>query len=136
MNNEDQNKQIKDLRIELMFDYFTTAEMKIFHHVIETAREKMQRENKAGESFDAYVRGLEINFDEYLQTWTEVFKEYRGKASIKHVRKRIPNNVWLRLQNEALSESEIEELSDVDREYFRQQLSRDLKKRLKKLDTV
>jgi len=113
MDKVEQNKQIKDLRIELI-----------------------------GESFDTFIKGLEKNFEEYLQTWEDVFKEYRGKASIKHVKERIPGNNWLRLQKEALSDPQVqahydELTSDTkEREIVRQELDRAVDRRMKKLDIV
>jgi len=86
VDKESQNKQVEDLHIELIFDYFITGEMKLFHRFIDITRERMQRQNKADESFDAYTRGLEKDFDEYLQTWTEVFKEYRKKQQSSMLR--------------------------------------------------
>ncbi|OGW61447.1 MAG: hypothetical protein A2Y48_02060 [Nitrospirae bacterium RIFCSPLOW2_12_42_9] len=142
MDKKDQNKQNNELRIELIFECFITGEMKIFHCIIEKTRERVQRENKADELFDAYINGLEKSFEEYLQAWVEVFKEYRGKAKIGHVKERIPENKWLKLQKEVLSDTQVqahtdELLSDTkEREIVRQQLDRSLERRMKKLDIV
>lgn len=142
VDKESQNKQIRNTQLELIFDYFITGEMELFHHFIETTIKRMQRKYKADESFDAYVRGLEEDFDEYLQTWREVFKEYREKATIKHVENRICKNEWIRLKKKALSDPEVQAhtkktLSDRKQlEFVQQQLSKDVKRRQKKLDIV
>lgn len=142
VDKESQNKQIRNIQLELIFDYFITGEMELFHCFIETTIKRMQRKYKADESFDAYIRGLEKDFDEYLQTWTEVFKEYREKATIKHVENRIPKNEWIRLKKQLLSDPEVQahakkSLSDRKQvEFVQQQLSRDVKRRQKKLDIV
>ena len=142
IDKEVQNKRIKYIRIELALDYLLSWEMKTFHRVIEETREKVQRENKAGESFDVFVKKLEKSFEEYLQTWVEVFKEYKGKAKISHVAERIPENKWLKLKKEALSDPQVQShldksLSDSkEREIARREHLKNIVRRIKGLDTI
>ena len=139
---EEQERRIKDIRIELAFEYLLSWEMKTFHCVIEESREKAQREDKAGESFDAFVKELEKSFEEYLQTWVEVFKQYKGKAKMSHVAERIPENKWLRLQKEAINDPQVkfhqnESLSDSkEHEIARREHLKNIVRRIKGLDTI
>ena len=96
----------------------------------------------AGESFDAFVKELEKSFEEYLQTWVEVFKQYKGKAKMSHVAERIPENKWLRLQKEAINDPQVkfhqnESLSDSkEHEIARREHLKNIVRRIKGLDTI
>ncbi len=76
-----------------MFDCMMNGEMKIFHKVVAESRKKGVPEE--------YINGLEKSYEEYVGIATEIFREYGEKFSIKIVRDRIPQNLWVRLQKEA-----------------------------------
>ncbi|TAN58266.1 hypothetical protein EPN15_01490 [Patescibacteria group bacterium] len=78
---------------QVMFDCMINGEMIIFDKVINEARKKGVPEE--------YINGLEKSYEEYVVIATEIFREYGEKFSIKIVRDRIPQNLWVRLQKEA-----------------------------------
>ena len=78
---------------QVMFDCMMNGEMKIFHKVVAESRKKGIPEE--------YINGLEKSYEEYVGIATEIFRECGEKFSIKIVRDRIPQNLWVRLQKEA-----------------------------------
>ena len=78
---------------QVMFDCMINGEMRIFDKVINEARKKGVPEE--------YINGLEKSYEEYVGIATEIFRECGEKFSIKIVRDRIPQNLWVRLQKEA-----------------------------------
>ena len=84
---------------QVMFDCMINGEMKVFDKVIAEARKKGVPKE--------YINGLEKSYEEYVNVATEVFQEFGEKFSIKIVRDRIPQNLWVRLQKEASNDPEI-----------------------------
>lgn len=84
---------------QVIFDCMINGEMKIFDKVINEARENGVPEE--------HINGLEKSYEEYVGVATEVFHEFGEKFSIKIVRERIPQNLWVRLQKEASNDPEI-----------------------------
>ena len=78
---------------QVMFDCMMNGEMKIFHKVAAEARKKGVPKE--------YINGLEKSYEEYVGIATEMFQEFGEEFSIKIVRDRIPQNLWVRLQKEA-----------------------------------
>ena len=78
---------------QVMFDCMINGEMRIFDKVINEARKKGVPEE--------YINGLEKSYEEYVGIATEIFRKCGEKFSIKIVRDRIPQNLWVRLQKEA-----------------------------------
>lgn len=85
--------------LQTIFDCMINGEMKIFDKVVAEAR-------KNGVSKD-YINGLEKSYEEYVCTANEVFQQCGDKFSIKLVRDRLPENLWVRLQKEASNDPEI-----------------------------
>ena len=83
----------RDYVFQTMFDCMINGEMKIFDKVINEARKKCVPEE--------YINELEKSYEEYVGIATEIFRECGEKFSIKIVRDRIPQNLWVRLQKEA-----------------------------------
>lgn len=85
--------------LQTIFDCMINGEMKIFDKVVAEAR-------KNGVSKD-YINGLEKSYEEYVGAATEIFQEFGEGFSIKLVRDRLPENLWVRLQKEASNDPEI-----------------------------
>lgn len=84
---------------QIMFDCMINGEMRIFDKVINEARKKHVPEE--------HINGLEKSYEEYVGVATEAFREFGENFSIKLVRERIPQNLWVRLQKEASNDPEI-----------------------------